>query len=277
MIAIACALYFEAKPIIDKFKLKQDTGAKGFKVYLNNEYVVIITGIGKDSALMAVSYLFGRYHRHNEETGITEKISCFINIGTAGHKDLPIGEFVLSHKLSCPGKESYYPLILFKFDGTTKETITADLIEKSYEKDALYDMEAFFLMAAASRFLPFELTHFIKIVSDNLQVSALTVTGEDIEKMVHDNLDNIEMVLEKIKEIAAVHGSFSGRESGSYFFERWHFSQTEKHRLEDMLNRIKILSQDKNRLSFHLFSQCTSSKQVLETLEKEIRSFPIMI
>lgn len=273
MIAIACSLYPEAKPLIERFKLKPDTKAKGFKVFFNENYLLIITGVGKDPALMAASYLFGRYFYFKEKSHQekSSKISCFVNIGVAGHKELPQKELVLGHKISSSSKnEPFYPLILFDWEGKTKEIITNDFIETSYEKDAIYDMEAFYLMQAASRFLSFELIHFIKIVSDNLKKDPLNLSAKDIETLIYSKLNEIDTLLGKIKTIANIQSNLHEEEDGSKFFEKWHFTLTEKYQLEDILNRLKVLSSDIP--SHDILSKCKSAKEVLALLENKIKS-----
>lgn len=277
MTAIACALYSEAKPLIEKLKLRPDTSAKGFKIFFNENFILIVTGVGKASALMGAAYLFGRYFSERPSLENYFKISCFVNIGIAGHKDLPAGELILGHKVSSfSKKESYYPLILFDFDGKTKEIITNDSIECLYEKDSIYDMEAFYLMQASSRFLNFELIHFIKIISDNVKKEPNSVTGKEIEGLISSNLNRIEQILEKIKKVAETKSNLHEEEDGSEFFQKWHFTLTEKYQLEDILNRLKVLSIPLSAEAPSL-STCKSAKEVLSFLQEKVKSSCVTI
>ena len=132
-------------------------------------FFLIVTKTGKIESASAIGYMFGRYLN----------ISAFLNIGIAGHCDLDIGSFVLAHKIS-ENEKSIYPLILFDYEGVSKQIITQDTIEKEYKSDSIYDMEAYSCLKVASNFLPYELIHSIKVISDNKQFEASTVTEEAV-------------------------------------------------------------------------------------------------
>ncbi|MCB0340373.1 MAG: hypothetical protein KDD53_12250, partial [Bdellovibrionales bacterium] len=61
MIAIVTALHCEAKPIIDHFGLKKDAQSHQFEVFLSDEYLLLISGVGKIKAAIGTTYLLARY------------------------------------------------------------------------------------------------------------------------------------------------------------------------------------------------------------------------
>ena len=84
MILIHTALFFEANPIIQYLKLHFVT-KKPFKIYQNDKYILIISGIGGQNTIKALGYVYEKY-----------AINYAINIGIAGTKDkqLKIGDLI---------------------------------------------------------------------------------------------------------------------------------------------------------------------------------------
>jgi len=90
MILIHTALFFEANPIIQYLKLHFVT-KKPFKMYQNDKYILIISGIGGQNTIKALGYVYEKY-----------AINYAINIGIAGTKDkqLKIGDLIVANQLS---------------------------------------------------------------------------------------------------------------------------------------------------------------------------------
>lgn len=263
MLAIACALFSEAKPLIEKLRLLPDDSSKEFKIYKNEKYLLLITGVGKENSYIAVSYLFGRYEE--------DQISSFVNVGIAGSKDLPLGSAFLAHKISCKSKKnSFYPLILFDFDGSTKEVISDDGIEKTFEKEALYDMEAFFQFEAASHFLSFEMIHSIKIVSDTSQSPSSLVNKKMVEGLIQNNLSQIEDIFEKLIFLSSIYKKLS-KEPINFEFSNIHLTFSEKHQLEDLLRRANLLNLNNLFSDLSLFKKYQNAKELLIELENKIK------
>ena len=78
MIYIACAIYKEAKPLIEKYNLKRIDDGK-FQIFRNDTVTLIITGSGQTNAAIALTYLLYAF-----STGIscTDAISS-IRLGQA--------------------------------------------------------------------------------------------------------------------------------------------------------------------------------------------------
>ena len=258
MIVISCALYSEAKPIIEHFKLKQIEN-RSYKIFKNEKFILIVTGIGKVEAAGAVGYIFGKF----------DNILSFLNVGIAGHSHLEVGSFVLAHKIS-DNKRSIYPLILFDFEGISKQLITQDEIEKKYESDSLYDLEAYSALKTASKFLPFELVHSVKIISDNKDVDSSTVSEKEVSSLISKNLLEIEKILKKLQEISDEYLSLTSKVGFSPIFDKWHFSQTEKYKLGEILTKIHALNPKAEILDEH-FKKCEKGQDVLDLLKEKLK------
>ena len=53
---IFTALPCEAKPLIDRYKLKKDTNIQAFNIFRNDEIILTVTGIGKTAMAAGVAY-----------------------------------------------------------------------------------------------------------------------------------------------------------------------------------------------------------------------------
>ena len=143
MILIHTALLCEAQSFIEYYKLKKLNS----KIYLNDEIVILISGIGKENTISTLDYMFLHY-----------EISIALNIGIAGCNDssISIGE------LYCTNKKlqniPFLPLI-------TNDNITTT----SLSNDAtLYDMEAQYFEEISLQHLDKESIFIFKVVSDHL-------------------------------------------------------------------------------------------------------------
>ena len=147
-ILIHTALYSEAKAIIDALELKQyDT--KPFKIFKNNSTILVVSGIGKENTLNALSTVFDKY-----------KILKAINIGTAGcsDKERKVGElFCTNHKL-----DTIDHMKLNTVNGP--QTHLSSLITHH----SLYDMEASHFEEFCKKYLDQKNILVFKVISDHL-------------------------------------------------------------------------------------------------------------
>ncbi len=153
------ALKTEALPLIEDFKL-QKTESKFFTSYQNDDFVLIISGIGAIAASIAVSYACMRF-----------KIGKIINFGIAASSDpaYKIGEIYIIDKIVdvCTHKVYHLP--------TMRSVAQAQIHTfpipqgKKLSKVKLADMEASGFYEASVKFLPKEKILILKVVSDYMQ------------------------------------------------------------------------------------------------------------
>ena len=162
MLNIVVAHSLEAKPLITLFNLGKVPEHTEFPVYKNDEGIsLILSGMGKAAAADATTYLGARLA---QESGL---ISAWLNVGIAGHRSAAIGEGLLMNKITeKTSGESFYPgTLLWGFDSSA--VITVDEIEKEYDEDVAYEMEASGFYRAAQALSSSEFVQAFKVISDN--------------------------------------------------------------------------------------------------------------
>ena len=182
MIYLICALYPEAKPLIDKFKLKKTDDGK-FQIFKDDAITLVITGTGQISAAIATAYVLTKYECH--------KADFVINIGICAGM-LPVKRAYLINKITdVSSGRTYYPDMLYKSAFEESELFSGNSIlsEGNYP---LYDMEAAAIYQAAIKFISTDRISFIKIVSDNF-------SPESVKTVINDCLEgNISIIDEYI-------------------------------------------------------------------------------
>ena len=151
------ALQPEARPLIEKFKLKKKNGSNPFPVFENENHRLIISGIGRMKAA-ATGYLLselGWSSSGNDQPGY------------CGYGLLPIGTPFLANRFHSQEKKlithpqlskARYPVPLANMDAP----------EKSLSEPIGYDMEAHAILFIAYTSITRELVQVIKVISDNL-------------------------------------------------------------------------------------------------------------
>lgn len=188
MVYFLTALYYEAKDIIEHYKMKKVMEVTKFQVFKGENELLIISGTGGIKAVVAAAYLLTSFG-YNEN-------DIFINVGICGapgHKAC-IGEVFLCNKLiDSFSLKAFYPDMLFKHpfkEGTLESfsEVVNDAGKKNIETD-IADQEGAFVYEAVSTFLKPENIYIIKIVSDILNPG--TVTPEYIESLMSDNMPKV--------------------------------------------------------------------------------------
>ncbi|MDT8716781.1 hypothetical protein IAI10_08930 [Clostridium sp. 19966] len=171
MVYICTALYEEAEPFIEKLKLKKNLNITKFQVFESDEYRLMICGVGKIKASIAVTYMLSIFKPSHRDV--------FINVGICGTSNMnfQIGEiFIINKILDKDTYRSYFPDIIFKHEFKESQLVSASAVEKNImEKDKfdLVDMEASSVYEAAVTFMQTNQVIFIKIISDYLEVNNL--------------------------------------------------------------------------------------------------------
>ncbi len=140
---IHTALIHEARPLIQTLKLTQNTLLP--KIYENDTYVLIVSGIGKNNTTESLEPLFKK-----------QAFKRAINIGIAGcsNEEIPIGT------LFCTNQQ---------LETIPKATITCviePLDAKSSLSSLLVDMESDAFLEVCSKYLPQNECFVFKVVSD---------------------------------------------------------------------------------------------------------------
>jgi len=184
MLIWVAALHCEAKPIIDHYRLKKSPSHHNFDVYLKENMLCIVSGIGKTAAAAATAWIAGL---NNDETSI-----AWINIGTAGSATHTIGTALSIYKISDDISSRYFhPVALFDSGLESVHCQTLSKPGTDYHARLIYDMEASAFFETASRFSGAGLVHCLKIISDNPS-----------QKIGRDKARISEMIKTKIAQLA---------------------------------------------------------------------------
>ncbi|WP_024953840.1 hypothetical protein [Sulfurospirillum arcachonense] len=168
---IHTALFAEAKPIIECFKL-QCLQTKPYRIYLKNDIVLVVSGMGKEKTSLHVKDIFEKY-----------TIKKAINIGIAGCKDesIDIGSLVCT---------------THKFENILFESLSCvDTPCEDREKlfTTLVDMESEPFLHVSKKFLHVKDIYIFKIVSDHL--SATIPKKQFVWEIMEKNLESIKTTI----------------------------------------------------------------------------------
>ena len=187
---IVAALQEEADPIIEFYNLSRDTTHSDLKVYTNNQYNLLVTGVGKKVLDTLPTYL-NRIYNVN---------SILINIGIAGGNPScsKIGNIYFIDSLSSDysNEEYVFPIsddiIIPKVGLRTVENNISKNDNNIYKE--LVDMEAMVITDIAIKLFDLSKIKIIKIVSDHMDI--LDFSRLNIRQLIQSNLNTISYLIE---------------------------------------------------------------------------------
>ncbi|MFL3028091.1 MAG: hypothetical protein ACJZ1O_07365 [Candidatus Neomarinimicrobiota bacterium] len=188
---IITALQDEAKPIIDFYNLSRDKKQSDLKVYVNNKYSLLITGVGRKKVIDTLPIYLERVYNSD---------SILINIGIAGGSpySTEIGKMYFIEKLSSEFSKSKYFFAIK--DGIDIDKIGLITVEKNiYTNDnniykELVDMEAAVITETAIKYFDVSKIKILKIVSDHMNITDWS--NLNIKKLIRTKLDSISNIIE---------------------------------------------------------------------------------
>lgn len=266
MLNIVIALQAEAKPLLSHYRLvRRSSGA--FVVYDAHDMTLIVSGVGKQAAAAATSYL------HSQAGG--NSCSAWLNIGIAGHSQQSIGDGMLAHKITDQSTgRSWYPPLTFEPPCTSDNLITVDKPETRYYEDGLYDMEAAGFYRTACRFTTIELVHCYKIVSDNPVNSTEPINAKVAQTLIEKRVDTIDILTQTLSLLATRLAQFqSDPHELAYFLERFRFTVSQRHQLRRLLLHWHARSSEP-AWSDEL-ARLRSGDEVLAHLRQTLDDFPL--
>jgi hypothetical protein len=234
MLRFVVALEPEARPLIERYRLRRDPDGHAFAIYRRDATALIVSGVGKAAAAAATSYL------HLATGG--EHHAAWLNVGIAGHGRRPVGEAVVAHKIRDAGSgRSWYPPRLVDA-AESGEVVTVDVPELAFPEPVAYEMEACGFYDTACRFASSEVVQCLKIVSDGPGTPPQDLTVAKVDQLVGQNLPAVERLVEGCRELSAELRRLDA-ESPDFArcLERWYFTVTEKRQLAKLLRRRRTL------------------------------------
>jgi len=192
---LVTALPAEAKPVTSHFGLKRLQPGCGFPVYRDRHISLVVSGVGKTNAAAASALLYAL-------NGCPAN-AIWINLGIAGHRDLPLGEAVLAHSVTDAATgETWRPPINILLPCPSVSLETLDQPNFDYTRRSAFDMEASGFYAIAVRFSPPELVHCLKVVSDNREQSGRGISAAMVRRLIAGQLDLLQELLSRLTTFA---------------------------------------------------------------------------
>lgn len=254
------ALPCEAKPLIAHFSLKKEMAFQEFSLYRNAEYCLTVTGLGKTAMAAGTAYTLALMGKAQNPV--------LINIGVAGHKKYPLGEFFIAEKIiDGDSGRNYYPQLVYEIPCRTESICTVSKPHNQYEQEHLYDMEASAFYETAARFTTGELIQSLKVISDNASSPSDTIRAKQVSRWIDESLETLEKLITEMtglqRQIETVEPVFYRQA-----VKKWHFTVSEQVKLKNALLRWDVLMDGKQPEMKE--SAMHKGKDVLRWLERKM-------
>lgn len=225
----------EARPLIDRYRLRAERGSKGFRLYTGDDCALVVSGVGKLPTAAACGYVYGLLG--------AGKTIAWLNVGVGGHPTLPIGDRVLAHKVrDATTGRVWYPSMVLEWAHHTAEVVTVEQPELNYPDAVVYEMEAAAFHAAVTRFSTGEMVQTLKVVSDNLQAPADGLDSASIEDLISAAVSDIDNVHGQLSTLVQEVAGWEA-EPPHYrdLLEKCHFTVSRQHQLKRVLQQLRVL------------------------------------
>jgi len=267
MSVFVIALDAEARPLIDALKLKRLID-RPWPYYSNGDDHLLLTGIGQLNAAAACGWLIG----HSPELARTP----WLNVGIAGHAELAVGTLCWVERIKYKHGDLYPALhIRSSLPGSLLNTVDAP--SNKYVDGQLTDMEGAAFYLICSRFVPIELLHLLKVVSDNRADDIKNINKAMVTELIKDNCTEILRFALNLSQLSlalpeAIPADLD--QCVETYTQKWRFSHSQKQQLMKLLQRYHALT---HSMFFEpeLSVPARDAKQVLALLDKKIEHLPV--
>ena len=258
------ALKEEAKIIIDHYELCHVNKKTLFPIFKNADetHWLVLSGIGKHNSAAATSYLYS--------TSNIIQNTAWINIGIAGCGKGKYGDLCLVDKISNNHGQNRYPTTKPRSHLSKMHLVTSDIPINDYSSQELIDMEGIAFYDIASKFTSNELICLMKVISDGPDNNIKSLNKDKIINLIKSNINNIEEIVSYYEKLSQL--DFLNNKKPYLFTQitsNWHFTVTQKYKLENLLRRIKVFLCDKNVLE--IIKDCKKGNSVLTILDLKIK------
>lgn len=242
-ICLITALPSEARPLIKHFRLNA-VGHKHLRLFQ------AAAGAGNANQNGTALYLLqcgiGKLNAAADTAAMLQllpSVDAVINVGIAG-SERPLGETIIAHCVqdNASSRQWYPHLPSSKIIGNTVsvQVQTVDKPADNYTHEAAFDMEASGIVQAASKVLDLAFIHSVKVVSDNGQSSIERITSESVAQQVASSITVLEKLMAALPfdsqpNLGDIHALSEKLQA------HIHFSSTEQHNLNQLLQRHKAL------------------------------------
>ena len=227
---IVTALDSEARPLLDQYRLRASANSGPFRLYGNDNILLIVSGIGRVNAAAASAYLAAL---------AGPGVHSWLNIGIGGQRDYVLGSAWLASCIQLPNaRQNWYPPLIFTLPCPAATVCTVDQPQLDYPSEHIYEMEAAGFYPTATRFSSGELVQCLKIISDNAEHAAERLRPAMVSDLVRAALEPIDKVLCALRELAD-----ELQQAEQYLTLPtlpWRISVAQQHLLRELLRRYRI-------------------------------------
>jgi nucleoside phosphorylase len=257
------ALKVEAEIILDEYNMNFDPEFTLFQVFRNFEKTrwLILSGIGRHNSAAATTYLY--------MISQASRSTSWINLGIAGSGKGHYGDLCLVNKISNNGSSNTYPATMPKVTFHKMNLFTSDVPLTDYTLHELIDMEGSAFYDITNKLSGREFICLMKVISDGPNNNIEDLNKFKIRGLIKLNITNIKTIVSYYEKLSIdQYQIIQQPKILSKILSQWHFSVSQKHRLENLIKRINILSKDEEITK--LIKDCKNSRSVITILEEKI-------
>ena len=257
------ALKVEAEIILDEYNMNFDPEFTLFQVFRNFEKTrwLILSGIGRHNSAAATTYLY--------MISQASRSTSWINLGIAGSGKGHYGDLCLVNKISNNGSSNAYPATMPKVTFHKMNLFTTDVPFTDYTLHELIDMEGSAFYDITNKLSGREFICLMKVISDGPNNNIEDLNKFKIRELIKLNIANIKTIVSYYEKLSMdQYQIIQQPKILSKILSQWHFSVSQKHRLENLIKRINILSKDEEITK--LIKDCKNSRSVITILEEKI-------
>jgi len=257
---IFVALPCEAKPFIQAWSLKKNPQHKAFGIYVNQERVIVVSGVGKLAMAAAVAYTLCLYSNAADP--------ILVNLGIAGHRHYPLGNLYLADKIiDIETAKNYYPQLTFFSDIPTAAVTTLSKQSTDYDDISLFDMESAAFYEIATKFSTNELIHSVKIISDNAESSIENISEAVVINWVADKFNHINQLVNNLLTARELLPK-PNNDLYSQLIQQVHFSEANAVKLKGLMQRWQTIAGDSDLKWAD--SGASSGKELIVWMEQQL-------
>lgn len=269
MLHIVCALKPEARPLLDRFGLRALPDEP--RIYHNAGANISLTlsGVGKSAAVEAVNRTHTIFN--------ADRSHAWLNLGIAGHADLPLGQAVIVKKVTDAATgQTWFPSRVFPVTIPAHDLLTLDEPGGDYREE-LFDMECAGFFRAASDIATLELAQAIKIISDNAERPMDGVNSDLASRLIKQNLPVIENIIEQLLTLSELLRDLNdaGPDYQAITRQR-HFTVSQQHQLRATLRKWRTLQPEDKSPAERVAGKKTAA-EALRHLQDELDKSPIRL
>jgi nucleoside phosphorylase len=262
------ALKAEATPLVECFELGKESVPSPFPVFANERHRLVLSGVGKELAAKATTYLREQFPQPNQ---------TWLNFGLAGHGALALGTVFMANRiLDDQEKSPFYPTQLLDHILESSALQTCSSPVSDYPDPIGYDMEASAFCASASLSSIRELIQVVKIVSDNPGHPVGSLDRSSVGALIERALPTILPLVDQLEDLAHKIAPSPGLAKLVEDALAHHpFSETQHHQARKLLTHAQALGFP-GKDALKAITGAKSAKQAISELRESMEQYRIL-